>query len=64
MVTTDEKGRFLVVWRSLNNFGSGHEIVGRLFYDSEPIFADGFESGDTQMWGAGSRLTRGRSSLP
>ena len=51
MVATDASGTFVVVWTSIGSAGtdnSGGSIQGQRF--ATPLFADGFESGDTSAW--------------
>jgi len=50
-VDFDVEGRFVVVWTSYESAGddnSGRSIQGQRF--AIPLFADGFESGDTTRW--------------
>jgi hypothetical protein len=47
-VAINDSGLFLVVWDSRDQDGDSHGVYGQFFV--APIFADGFESGDTYAW--------------
>ena len=67
-VAAEADGDFVVVWQSRGSSGSDSSlmsILGQRFVT--PIFADGFESGDTSAWSSSPRLRptnfMGRSPL-
>ena len=51
VVATQPGGAFAVAWRSDGQDGDGSGVFGRRLA-TDPIFADGFESGDTSAWSA------------
>lgn len=50
-VATEDNGDFVAIWQSLGQDGSGEGVYGRRFA-GQPIFVDGFESGDSSRWSA------------
>lgn len=48
-VAAEDNGDFVVVWQSDGQDGSDEGVYGRRFA-GQPIFVDGFESGDTSEW--------------
>ncbi len=51
VVAAEDNGDFVVLWQSADQDGSGQGIFGKRFA-GQPIFVDGFESGDTSRWGS------------
>ncbi len=56
-VAVAPNGDFLVVWENDGGSGGG-DVCGRIFAAAVPIFADGFESGDTGVWSSTSPWVR------
>lgn len=48
-VAVEDNGDFVVLWQSQGQDGSGQGVYGRRFA-GQPIFVDGFETGDTLEW--------------
>ena len=48
-VAVEDNGDFVVLWQSESQDGSGQGVYGRRFA-GQPIFVDGFESGNTLEW--------------
>lgn len=48
-VAVEDNGDFVVLWQSDSQDGSGQGVYGRRFA-GQPIFVDGFESGNTLEW--------------
>lgn len=51
VVAAEDDGDFVVLWQSADQDGSGQGIFGKRFA-GQPVFVDGFESGDTSRWGS------------
>ncbi len=51
-VAAKTAGEFVVVWQGYSSSGSDRGIQGQRFVN--PLFADGFESGDTSAWSGSS----------
>ena len=49
VVAAEDDGDFVVIWQSADQDGSGQGVMARRFA-GQPIFVDGFESGNTLRW--------------